>query len=90
VLPMRLRTDGTRVQDVGDLYRVHYSWRFSVVEPQNHSALEFAGFSGFGLQNPVVWFQWESGVSRVIIVKGALRRSKFVKSVWSSDRKYRS
>jgi hypothetical protein len=62
----------------------------SVVEPQNHPVLEFAGFAGFGLQNPVVWFWWESGATRGIITKGAWRRSNFVKSAWPSDKKSRS
>jgi hypothetical protein len=28
----------------------------SVVQPQNHLALQYASFAEFGPQNPVVWF----------------------------------
>jgi hypothetical protein len=40
---------------------------------QNHLALHFAGFTGFGPQNPAVQFWQESEVSCGIIAKGVSR-----------------
>jgi hypothetical protein len=41
-------------------------------------------------QNSVVRFRRGLEAARGVIAKGALRRSNFVKSVWSSDEKHRS
>jgi hypothetical protein len=52
-----------------------------MVEPTKHPPLQFAGFTGFGPQNPVVRFRRESMSSRGIITKGMSRRSNFMRSV---------
>lgn len=64
--------------------------RGSVVEPQICPSLRFVGFTGFGPQNPVVRFQEESREAHGVVTKSAARQSNFVKSVWPSDKKFRS
>jgi hypothetical protein len=61
-----------------------------VLEPQNHPTLQFACFTGFEPQNPMVRFLLESEAARGVIMKGALMQSYFVKNMSSSDRKSRS
>jgi hypothetical protein len=43
----------------------------SMVAPQNHLALQFAGFAEFGSENLAMRFRQELEVARDIIMKGA-------------------
>jgi hypothetical protein len=84
MLPKWSRTGETCVQDVGEMYGVRYSHRL-VFEPQNHPALQMAGFAEFGPQSLAVQFRRESEVACGVIVKGASRQSNFVWSTWPLD-----
>jgi hypothetical protein len=55
-----------------------------VVELQNHPKLQFTVLTRVGLKTNGR-FRWESEAACDIIMKGASRRSNFVKSVWLSD-----
>jgi hypothetical protein len=59
-------------------------------EPQNHPAVQMAGFVEFVPQNSVVRFWRESRVAHGVIMKGVSRRNNFVWSAWPSDAYSRS
>jgi hypothetical protein len=61
-----------------------------VVEPQNHPALWMAVFVELDLKTRRRWFRREPVAARGGTTKGASKRSNFVWSAWSSDRKPRS
>jgi hypothetical protein len=61
-----------------------------MVEPQNHLAVQFTGFTGFRPQKPAARLRRESKVACDVITKRVSRRSNFAKSVWWSDRYSRS
>jgi hypothetical protein len=84
VSPMWLWTGRTHVYDVGRIWSMVRTG-VSRVEPQNHPAQQFIGFSRFGPQNPVAQFRRELEVTWCVIEEVASKQSNFMKTVCPSD-----